>query len=68
MIDYQSVYSGAVIAAHCFAWGANNRFPEKIEGCVNKNRDTGLLPEFIEQSPEERIGFATDCMNAGHSI
>src|SRR5262245_31291479 len=68
VIDSQRIYSGTVIASHCFSWCANNRFPKKIERCVNKNGDTGLLSEFVEQAPVKRAGFATDSMNAGHSI
>ena len=68
MVDYQGVYSGAVITTHRFAGSAHNRLPKKIERCVYKNGNTGLLPEFIQKEPEERAGFATDCMNAGHSI
>ena len=66
-IDYQGVYSGAIEAAHCFPRGADNRLPKKIEGRVDKNGDAGLLPEFIEQPPEERIGLPADRMHASHS-
>src|SRR5262249_40773095 len=68
IIDSQRIYSGAEKAAHRFSGCADNRFPKKIERCVNKDGDTGLLPEFIEQAPVERTGFAADRMNAGHSV
>src|SRR5262249_58950093 len=68
IIESQRIYSGAEKAAHRFSGCADNRFPKKIERCVNKDGDAGPLPEFIEQAPVERAGFATDFMNAGHSV
>src|SRR5215469_13075002 len=60
----EDVDSGAVEAADGAARIGDERFTEKVEGGIDEDRGGSGFAEFVEELPEQRVGFAFDGVDA----
>ena len=64
--DGEGIYAGAIETADGTAGIGDEGLAEKVEGSVYENGGGGGFTEFVEEFPEERIGFAVDGVNTNY--